>query len=82
MFHSRKNEVRKEILKSAVNHTAKKRGSLEELKEYKKICEELKSEEALQKLWENYIKENVYAAHLKYQDMVDNVLAVGRFINE
>lgn len=27
LFHSRKNEVRKEILKSAVNHTAKKRFS-------------------------------------------------------
>lgn len=82
LFQSRKNEVRKEILNIAVNHTAAKRGSFDDLKEYKEICEELRSEEALQKLWENYIKENVYAAHLRYQDMVDNVLMVGQFINE
>lgn len=82
LFQSRKNEVRKEILKIAINHTATKRGSLEKLKEYKEICEDLRSEEALQKLWNNYIKENAYAAHLKYEDMVDNVLVIGQFINE
>lgn len=82
LFQSRKNEIRKEILKIAVNHTAAKRGSLEKLKEYKEICDDLRSEEALQNLWNNYIKENVYAAHLKYEDMVDNVFVVGQFINE
>ena len=46
------------------------------------ICNELRNEEALQKLWANYIKENIYAAYLSYQDVVDNVLEVGQFISE
>lgn len=81
LFQSRKSEIRKEILKSAVKHTAEKRGSIEILKEYKEICEELRNEEILQKFWDNYVKENLYAAHLKYEDMVDNVLTVGQFIS-
>ena len=82
LFQSRKNEVRKEFLKSAVNHTATKRTSIKELKKYKEICNELRNDEALQKLWDNYIKENIYAAYLSYQDVVDNVLEVGQFISE
>ncbi len=82
LFRSRKDEVHKDILKLAVEHTATKRGSGGELKEYKEICEEIRDEEALQELWSNYIKENAYAAHLRYEDVVDNVLAVGEFIGE
>ena len=66
-FHSRKSEIRKEVFSLAVNHTASKRGSAEMLKEYEEICEELRSEEALHKLWSNYIDENAYAAHLKFE---------------
>lgn len=82
LFQNRKDEVRKEILKLAVTYTATKRGSMEELKEFVEICEEIRNEDALHKLWDNYIEENAYAAHLKYEDIVDNVLAVGNFLNE
>ena len=47
-----------------------------------KQIEELRNEEALHRLWNNYAEENSYAAHLKYEDMVDNVLEVGEFIEE
>ena len=39
-----------------------------------------KKEIALHNLWNNYIAENSYAAHLDYEDMIDNVLEVGKFI--
>ena len=82
LFRSRRNEVRKETLKTAVTHTASKRGSLETINEFAEICEELRNEETLHRLWNNYAEENSYAAHLKYEDMVDNVLEVGEFIKE
>lgn len=50
------------------------------LKDYEKICMEIREEQALQNLWQNYIKVNVYAAYLKYDDLVTNVLEVGKFI--
>jgi len=80
LFRNRKEEVHKEILKLAVEHTATKRGSLEMMKEYAEICEEIREEQALIEQWNNYIKDNTYAAHLKYTALVDNVLEVGRFI--
>lgn len=80
LFQSRRDEVRKDILKAAVTNTAAKRGSLNELSEFDEICTELKNEIALHNLWNNYIAENSYAAHLDYEDMIDNVLEVGNFI--
>lgn len=66
----------------AVIHIASQRGPMEIISELAEICEELRNEEALHKLWKNYAEENSYAAHLKYEDMVDNVLEVGEFIEE
>ena len=82
LFRSRRDEVRKDILKVAVAHTAAKRGSLGLISEFATICEELRNEEALYRLWNNYIEDNSFAAHLKYEEMVDNVLEVGEFIKE
>ena len=70
------------ILKMAVTHTTTKRGLLEVMSEFVEICEELRKEEALHRLWNNYTEENSYAAHLKYKDIIDNVLEIGRFIEE
>lgn len=80
LFQSRRDEVRKDVLKAAVTHTAAKRGSLNELSEFTEICTELKNEIALHNLWNNYVAENPYAAHLNYEDMIDNILEVGNFI--
>ncbi|MCH5270330.1 MAG: nucleotidyl transferase AbiEii/AbiGii toxin family protein [Lachnospiraceae bacterium] len=82
LFKSRRDEVRKDILKLAVTHTAAQRGSLAMISEFVEICEELRNEEALHRLWNNYVEENSYAAHLKYEDMIDNVLEVGKFLEE
>ena len=82
LYTTRKDEIRKGILKLAVEHTAQKRGSLEEIKDYKAICQEILEEDALNRLWNNYAKENGYAAQLDYKDMVNTVLAVGAFIEE
>lgn len=82
LYTTRKDEIRKGILKLAVEHTAQKRGSLGEIKDYKAICQEILEEDALNRLWNNYAKENGYAAQLDYKDMVNAVLAVGEFIEE
>lgn len=80
IFRSRKNEIRKDILRLAVEHTASKRGSLSLLKNYAEICQELREEQALHTLWINYIKDNPYAAHLEFDDLVENVLELGKYI--
>lgn len=81
LFRSRKEQVKKEILKLAVEHTAAKRGSLTVLSEYKKICEEIYAEEELKRLWENYTKDNAYASSISFTDVIKNVLEVGNYIS-
>lgn len=82
LFNSRKEEIRKEVLKLAVKYTGEKRESLDELNEYEEICKELREENVIKRLWENYARENSYAKHLKYEDIIDNVEAVGKYISE
>lgn len=79
LFHSRKDEIRKEILIQAIIQTATKRGSLEELNEFEEICKELKEEVALQQLWMNYILEHMYATHLTFEEVVETVFAIGEY---
>ena len=40
----------------------------------------MQKDEVLHRLWNNYIEENTYAGHLKYDEIIENVLEVGRFI--
>ena len=47
LFRSRKEEIRRDIFKLAVEHTATKRGSLALMKDYVEICNEIREEQAL-----------------------------------
>ena len=82
LFSGRRNEIRRDILKLAVKHTAKKRNSSDEINEFYEICKEIREEENIQKLWDNYVRDNHYAQHLSFADVIDNVISVGEFISE
>lgn len=82
LFHVRKEQIRVSILKDAVEHTARKRGSLELLFEWKEIIQDIREEKALQKLWSNYVEENFYASKLTFEEVVDVVSEIGKIIND
>ena len=82
LFHVRKEQIRVSILKDAVEHTARKRGSLELLFEWKEIIQDIREEKALQKLWTNYVEENFYASKLTFEEVVDVVSEIGKIIND
>lgn len=81
LFKSRYEEIRMPIFKMAVENTARKRGSMEEIAEWIEICEEIKQESALEKLWINYQKENQYATDISFIDVVENLIEVGTYLN-
>ena len=60
LFRSRSSEVRLEILKSAVLHTAKKRNSVKDIEDWQEILADIKAEPIMQSLWDNYVTENQY----------------------
>ena len=82
IFKSRKSEINRRYLVTAVEATSKKRGSESVLSDWKEICEEIKNEEALMDLWNNYIEDNRYADYLSFSDVADNVYNVAKYINE
>lgn len=73
----KKNEIRWDILKEAVLATSKKRGSSEELKEYREIIEEMRESDFLRRIWSKYKEENTYSAGIKFEDTLDTILEMG-----
>ena len=73
----KKNEIRWDILKEAVLATSKKRGSWEELKEYREIIEEMRESDFLRRVWKKYKEENTYSEGTKFKDTLDTILEIG-----
>ena len=77
LYKSRFDEIRMPIFKLAVENTARKRGSLEDMAEWMEICEDIKKEPALERLWNNYRRDNQYASDINFEDVVENLFEVG-----
>lgn len=73
LYKSRKNEVRLPILKAAIEHTAQKRDSMEDMTDWKDILKEIREEPHMYLLWDNYVKENKYIGDLEFQEVLDTV---------
>ncbi len=82
LFRSRKDEVRPEIFKAAVLHTATKRDSLQEMQDYVQILKDIREEPALYLLWNNYVADNKYIGTLGFNDVLDTVDEVAKLLNE
>lgn len=78
LYQYYKDDIRFDILKTAVLHTATKRDSLDDMKDWKNILHDIREEPALHQLWATYAKENSYASELtfsKVMETVENVAA-------
>lgn len=80
LFLSRKAEIRLSILKMAVEHTAQKRKSLDDLADWKEIIQDIRNEHALEQLWDNYIADNPYASSLSFAEVI-TVETLGKLLN-
>ena len=80
LYHMRQDQIRIPVLKLAVEHTARKRGSLELLTEWEEILQDIREEDVLKRLWQNYIRDNLYAAELTFNDVVDVVGIIGKML--
>ncbi len=82
LYHMYKEQIRIQVLKLAVEHTARKRGSLELLAEWEEILADIREEEALKNLWKNYTADNPYVGGLTFDDVADAVGIIGKMISE
>ena len=73
LFRSRKDEIRPDVLKAAVLHTAKKRDSAKEIEEWREILADIKAEPLMQSLWYNYVAENQYIGELSFEEVLKTI---------
>lgn len=73
LFQSRKEEIRPDVLKAAVLHTAKKRDSVKDIEGWQEILDDIKTEPIMQTLWDNYIAENQYICELSLEEVLKTV---------
>lgn len=73
LFRLKRDVIRFPVLKDAVLKTARKRGSLDDMYDWKEIIADMRAEPALQQLWTNYIKDNQFAVGLTFEDVINTV---------
>lgn len=81
LYRSRKNEIRLDILKAAVLHTAQKRDSVDDIRDWKDIMTDIRKEPALYRLWDNYVADNKYISELTFHEVLDTVDEVAKLID-
>lgn len=81
LYRSRKSEVRIEIFRVAVLHTAQKRDSVEDIKDWKDILKDLREEPQMYLLWDNYVAENKYIGDLEFHVILDTLEEVAELLN-
>jgi predicted nucleotidyltransferase component of viral defense system len=70
-----------EVLKVALDATAKKRGSTNVIKDYRRIMENVEKSEVMQKQWKNYQKDFEYADGIEFEDVCEAVVGLIGKIN-
>lgn len=80
LFRSRKDEIRPDVLKAAVLHTAKKRDSAKDIEDWQEIIADIKNEPLMQSLWDNYVAENQYIGELSFEKVLKTVEEVALMI--
>ena len=62
-------------------HTAQKRESVEDIKDWKDILKDLREEQQMYLLWDNYLSENRYIGNLEFHVVLDTLEDVAEVSN-
>lgn len=81
LYRSRKEEIRTDILKEAVLHTAKKRESTEDMQDWREIIQDIRDEPQMSLLWNNYVADNKYIGDLKFSEVLDTVNEIAELLD-
>lgn len=81
LFRSRRDEVRPDVLKAAVLHTAMKRDSVGDIEDWRDIIKDIREEPQMYLLWDNYVAENKYIGELEFHIVLDTVEEVAKLLD-
>lgn len=72
--------IRKDILKEAVQKTAEKRESMSEINESDDIIQEIRQEKLLQRLWDNYAQKNPYVRDITFLHCISSLETIAALL--
>jgi predicted nucleotidyltransferase component of viral defense system len=81
LYSLKKDSINWKNLKSALISTAKKRGSVEVIKDYAKIIETIKEDPIQNNFWKNYSAKNYFAGKIEFTDTLTIVLNCFKIVN-
>ncbi len=81
LYHSRRDEIRMDIFRLAVIHTAEKRESMEEMRDWEDILKDICKEQQLSFLWKKYVDDNRYIGNLAFHAVLDTVEEVAKVLD-
>ena len=73
------NEINKDLFKKALNNTITQRNSLDYLRDYKKILNDILQNDRMQINWNSYKSKTKYAENISFEEIIENLIT---FIEE
>lgn len=81
LYRSRKDVVQTDVLRAAVIHTAEKRDSVDNIRDWRDILKDIREEPQLYLLWDNYAADNKYIGDLKFNEVLDTVDEIAKILD-
>ena len=81
LYRSRKDVVQMDVLRAAVIHTAEKRDSIDDIRDWRDILKDIREEPQLYLLWDNYAADNKYIGDLKFNEVLDAVDEIAKILD-
>jgi len=81
IYNMYNNKINQEILGEAIVKTARQRGSLKAIRQYKEIVELFKINRTIKNIWDRYAKNNLYTKDIKFSDTVEVYEKIGNILD-
>lgn len=81
IYNMYNNKINQEILVEAIAKTARQRGSLKAIRQYKEIVELFKINRTIKNIWDRYAKNNLYTKDIKFSDTVEVYEKIGNILD-
>lgn len=81
IYNMYNNKINQEILGESIVKTARQRGSLKAIRQYKEIVELFKINSTIKNIWDRYAKNNPYIKDIKFSDTVEVYEKIGNILD-
>lgn len=81
IYNMYNNKINQEILGEAIVKTARQRGSLKAIRQYREIVELFKINSIIKNIWDKYAKNNRYIKDIKFSDTVEVYEKIGNILD-